>query len=87
MVGAESVVAFSGQLFMKALTRLDTSTAPMTIDYLVMAGPNEGKVQQGIFAWEGDDVRICFAEPGQPRPDRFEVPEGAAWTLSLWRKA
>ena len=81
-----ATVKFGPQVFMQALTRIDTTTRPWTIDYLHTTGPTEGLVQCGIFGWHGDHVAICFAEPGAPRPTAFASQPGSGHTLSKWRR-
>ena len=56
--------------------RLDPSTKPASIDVIPSDGPHKGKVQPGIYAFQGDDMWTVFAEPGQPRPTGFKTRPG-----------
>ena len=72
--------------------RLDPSASPKTIDILVSSrrvtktgqGVDEKEPVRGIYALAGDDLKICFREPGNPRPAAFESkadPEAVLLTL------
>jgi len=84
--GASMVVKFGTQIMIDADLVIDESAEPLQIDYYLKTKGLEGQVQLGIAMWIGDEFCSCMAPPGQPRPDRFEVPDGAGWTLSQWRK-
>ena len=84
--GRETTVTAGGQVMLKAEIRLDPSREPKTVDYLLMAEPNKGKPQLGIYAWEGERVRFCMAEPGKERPNDFAAPAGSGRLSSLWER-
>jgi uncharacterized protein (TIGR03067 family) len=65
---------------------LDTSQTPMTIDSKDSAGPFEGMCLKGIFELNGDELTICFANPGEERPARFTTQDGDATILHKWKR-
>jgi len=85
--GNETTVIIGGQVFLKATFTVDTSKKPMTIDYTMTAGPTKGKKQLGIYEWDGDTVRYCFASPSKDRPTDFTAKPGSERTFSAWKKA
>ncbi len=84
--GAELAVTFGGQPFMNALVRVDASQSPIAVDYLLTQGPHKGRQQFGIMEWDNGLHRVCFAEPGKPRPTELAAPAGSGCTLSVWRR-
>jgi uncharacterized protein (TIGR03067 family) len=85
--GNETTSSISGRVFMKATFTIEPSKKPKTIDYTMTDGPTKGKTQLGIYEWDGDTVRFCFAAPGKDRPTEFKTKEGDDRTLSVWKKA
>jgi RNA polymerase sigma factor (sigma-70 family) len=85
--GNDTTVTFAGQTMLKATFTIDPSKNPKTIDYTVTDGSNKGKKQYGIYEWDGDKVRFCFAAPGKDRPTQFTTKGGDQITLSVWKRA
>jgi uncharacterized protein (TIGR03067 family) len=86
MIGAETKVVFGGQTMVHAKVRIDDSVSPIAIDYLNLAGGTRGSVSLGIMQWIGDEVVLCMAAPGAPRPPEFSCEKGSGRTLSRWRR-
>jgi uncharacterized protein (TIGR03067 family) len=55
--------------------KLDPAKKPQTIDVTPLGGPLEGQVLQGIYALEGETLKMCLALPGGTRPDAFTAGE------------
>jgi uncharacterized protein (TIGR03067 family) len=51
--------------------KLDASKKLPTIDVTPQTGPAEGQTLQGIYALEGDTLKMCLALPGVDRPAAF----------------
>jgi uncharacterized protein (TIGR03067 family) len=47
---------------------VNPASKPKTIDISFDDGPDKGKTVAGIYALEGENLRICYAEPGKARP-------------------
>ncbi|MBS0196511.1 MAG: TIGR03067 domain-containing protein [Planctomycetes bacterium] len=84
--GNDLKVSVGGQVMVHALVRLDERQKPVSIDYLLQAGPGKGHVQRGIMEWHGDVACFCMAAPGIARPTDFECPAGSGRTVSHWRR-
>ena len=85
--GNELSVTMGSQLYFKATITLDTTTTPRAIDYRMTAGFTAGAVQLGIYAFNGDTVRFCFAAPGKTRPTDFITIAADGRTVSTWVRA
>ena len=82
--GNETAVHAGPQVMMKAEFTSDPSQSPKTIDYLNTAGIHKGKKQQGIYELSGNELKMCVAAPGEPRPKKFESTPGDGRTLTVW---
>src|SRR5262245_13857244 len=74
--GDELTVTLGQQVIIKAKVAIDPSKAPKTIDYDVSDGPNKGKKLMGIYEFDGDTLKFCFAAPGDERPKDFTSKAG-----------
>src|SRR5262245_38374045 len=64
----ETTITFGGQLYFKAKFSIDPGKKPKAIDYMMTEGPTKGKTHLGIYEFDGDTVKFCFAAPGGDRP-------------------
>src|SRR5262249_5468544 len=67
--------------------KLDPKKKPAAIDIVPGKGPNKGKVSEGIYAFEGDTLKICTAAPGQKRPTEFKSDRGSRAGLLILKRA
>jgi uncharacterized protein (TIGR03067 family) len=51
---------------------LDLSATPRVIDFMI----SEKFKSLGIYELRGDDLKLCTAEPGSPRPSDFQPRPG-----------
>jgi uncharacterized protein (TIGR03067 family) len=65
----------------KGTFKLDATQKPKAIDALP-AGRD--KPLLGIYEFDGDRMKLCFAAPGQGRPTAFTSEAGSGHTLSVW---
>ena len=47
---------------------------------------NKGKTAMGIYTLKGDRLKLCYAMPGQARPQQFESTS-AGTSLIVWQRA
>jgi uncharacterized protein (TIGR03067 family) len=77
-------------LFKKAIGKgtfkLDATKKPKTIDLQAASGPAKGQPIKGIYEFEGDTWKICYANPGKDRPTDFTAKEGSERTLAVWER-
>jgi len=84
--GNQTTVYAGPQVMLKVEFTVDASTTPKAIDYVILAGPNLGKIQHGIYEFEGDLLKMCVAAPGTARPTAFESVPGDGGTLTVWKR-
>jgi hypothetical protein len=48
---------------------------------------NKGQAQAGIYRMDGDDLEICVAAPGDPRPSTFASAAGDGRSYTAWRRS
>jgi uncharacterized protein (TIGR03067 family) len=81
----ELTVKNGDQLIMRAKITIDPSKTPKSIDYDVVEGPTKGKKHLGIYEFDGDTLKSCFAAPDMERPTDFTSKQGEKRTLSVWK--
>ena len=68
-------------------TTLDPTKKPKTIDAVRTDSPSKGKAMFGIYAFEGDKQKVCFAPVGKERPTDFISKAGTGHVLTVWKRA
>jgi uncharacterized protein (TIGR03067 family) len=71
-------VADHGRAEEKGTIKLNPSRNPMEIDLRFQGGGKEERTVLGIYTWDGEDLKLCWGEPGGgTRPTEFATtPEG-----------
>ena len=69
--------------------RLDGSGKPAAIDFEHKEGSLKGKAWKGIYALDGDTLRICDNAPNleKDRPATFEANSGSGYVLITFKRA
>lgn len=64
----------------------DPTQSPMQIQMIGSGGDFEGQAALGIYAFEGETLRICYTMPGYARPTEFaSAPGSGAFLITLRR--
>jgi uncharacterized protein (TIGR03067 family) len=66
--------------------KVDPTKKPKTIDITTMEGGNPAQVMLGIYEEKGDEHKVCYAMPGQNRPEKFSADAGTGNTLVTYKK-
>ena len=66
---------------------LGPTKEPRTIDMIVVEGKQKDKTSQGIYALEGDMLKLCIALPGKARPASFAPSQGSGAMLFVLKRA
>ena len=62
---------------------LDPTKKPRQID---LARPNGKGAALGIYSVEGDELKLCYGEPGKDRPTEFASPDGGRVYLLVLKR-
>jgi len=76
-----------GQEKTEGTFRVDPTKEPKTIDIMPDNGPDRGRIQPGIYVFDGDKLRICAAQPGKERPQNFETKDKTGYSVMILKKA
>jgi uncharacterized protein (TIGR03067 family) len=76
----------AGEVLFDSTYTLKTSTDPKQINMVGTEGELTGKEAQGIYAVEGDVLRICYRMPGLGRPRAFESTAGSKSHYVVWKR-
>jgi uncharacterized protein (TIGR03067 family) len=66
--------------------KLDATKEPRTIDLTIIESKRKGGTSQGIYALEGDTLKIAFALPGKARPVNFTPATGSFEMLFVMKR-
>jgi uncharacterized protein (TIGR03067 family) len=87
VVKADKYTVFLDEMkYTEGQLKLDASKKPRAIDATPADGPFKGKMQPGIYAFEGDEMRVLFSEPGAERPSEFKTKEGTKQMLARYKR-
>ena len=75
-----------GKRFAGTTIELDLGQDPKAINVTPDGGRNRGQRVLGIYKFEGEQLTICMAEPGKPRPKAFEANKGSGCTLRTFTR-
>ena len=84
--GEKYTVFLDEQKYTEGVVKLDAAKKPKTMDAHPADGPFKGMVQPGIYAFEGDDMRVVFTKPGADRPTEFKTKEGTEQMLAHYKR-
>ncbi|HEX2501658.1 MAG TPA: TIGR03067 domain-containing protein [Methylomirabilota bacterium] len=78
-----------GKLLYAGTVRVDQSAKPAAMDFEHAEGALKGKAWKGIYALDGDTLRVCDNAPNldKGRPAAFEAKSGSGHVLVTFRRA
>jgi uncharacterized protein (TIGR03067 family) len=85
--GDEYTVTRNGETLAQGKYKLDPTKKPKAIDAMTKNQEGQDVTMQGIYEFDGDNYKVCFAMPGQPRPTEFKTSENSGRTLTVSKKA
>jgi uncharacterized protein (TIGR03067 family) len=66
--------------------KLDPTQKPPAMEYTLDYGPDKGKPLLGIYALEGNGLKICRSDAGKPRPKVFMTKPDSGRMLFVLRR-
>jgi len=79
----EKVSFLRGDKVVEEVTiKVDSAKMPKAID----AALASKQVAPGIYKCDADTFTLCYAHPGQPRPNDFTAPTASSRKLSVWKR-
>jgi uncharacterized protein (TIGR03067 family) len=66
--------------------QVNPSKSPRTVNAMVKAGEHKGKVMLGIYALEGDTLKVCLDVEGEERPKEFKSAAGSKRLLAVCKR-
>lgn len=76
----------SGAGAMTGTFKLDATKKPKTMDRIPADGPRKGKTLPGIYALDGDTLKICVSLTGTERPSEFATRAKSGVLLSVFKR-
>ena len=78
-----------GKALYAGTVRVDASAKPPAIDFVHTEGDLKGKAWKGIYALDGDTLKICDNAPNleKGRPTALEVKSGSGYLLVTFKRA
>jgi uncharacterized protein (TIGR03067 family) len=84
--GGKYSVYFGGMKYTTGALKLDATKNPRQIDAVAEDGEFKGKAMKGIYELKGDEMRVCFAQPGKQRPTEFRTEKGTGQMLLGYKR-
>jgi uncharacterized protein (TIGR03067 family) len=75
-----------GKIEVQYQVKLDPEKTPKTIDFTHQIGPNKDKTELGIYAFDGDKLKLCLDEKRKGRPTVFEGKESETFSVIVLKK-
>jgi uncharacterized protein (TIGR03067 family) len=66
--------------------RYNPRVKPMTMVSTIETGDAKGQAMLSIYELNGDELRVCFAPPGKPRPKEFSSTPGSGVIMYTARR-
>lgn len=67
-------------------SQIDPTKTPKTVDLTITEGDGKGDVLLGIYEFEEEGRKVCFAQPGKERPAEFSSPPGSGRILARLKR-
>jgi uncharacterized protein (TIGR03067 family) len=81
------VVETAGEQVQESTLRVDPTQDPKAVDCTMLSGPNTGATYLGIYEFRADELRLCYALAGRPRPTTFSSEPGSGHYLAAFRRS
>ncbi len=65
-----------------ATIKLNPNKSPKTYDLI----RDDGRPFKGIYAWEGETIKVCAASDQGARPKKFKTEVGSTNRIRVWKR-
>jgi uncharacterized protein (TIGR03067 family) len=86
VVEGNRVTRRAGGVTGRSILHLDSSKQPKQYDAEIVEGPGKRMVVRGIYAFDGDRLKMCADLTGKARPTEFATSPGSGLSLQVWRR-
>jgi uncharacterized protein (TIGR03067 family) len=76
-----------GEDVREGTVKIDPTKKPKAIDRTAKNGPNAGKTFKGIYEFDGETLKCCWAVPGGERPKEFVSRAEPSTIIEVTKKA
>ena len=80
------IIEKAGDETQESVIKVDPSQQPKAVDCTMVSGKNKGKTYLGIYEFMGDELRLCYALDGRPRPAEFSSAPGSCHYLATFKR-
>jgi uncharacterized protein (TIGR03067 family) len=80
------VLEQAGEHMQESVLSVDPGQPLRTIDCTMLSGKHKGATYLGVYEFAGDELRLCYALDGQPRPTDFSSVPGGGHYLAVFRR-
>lgn len=84
--GKAFTVVQGGEARDKGTLKIDPAKKPKAMDMTSAGGAKKGATMLAIYELRGDEMRVCAAPPGQPRPTAFTAEAGSKHYVTTLRR-
>jgi uncharacterized protein (TIGR03067 family) len=81
-VRGDKVVFTSSGEARSATIKFDPNESPRTVDLL----RDDGRSLKGIYAWDGEILKVCLADDQGDRPAEFKTEAGSRNRIRVWKR-
>lgn len=84
--GDKYTILVDGKKIDGGTLKVDPAKKPKVMDATPEEGPLKGKALAGVYELEGDDMKVCFAQPDKDRPTELKTKAGTLQILFSYKR-
>jgi uncharacterized protein (TIGR03067 family) len=70
----------------RGIVTLDPTRNPRAMNTWDLDGPFADQTVPGIYELDGDNLKLCFARPGEKRPTEFTTKSGTGFLVVVYKR-
>jgi uncharacterized protein (TIGR03067 family) len=84
--GDRLTLRIHGKVYRESIVTLDPSRSPRAMNSWDLDGPAADQTVLGIYEFDGDTVKVCFALPCNKRPTEFTTKKGTGFLYCIYKR-